>query len=117
MSPTPSSLVAVEFEFAAAVIEWRGPAPFFYADIPLDESDDVKDAAKGLEYWGQVPVVARIGDTEFTTALFPKDGRYLLPLRVDVRRTEGIELGMTVDIGMSLNRDRTRPDVTRRDPG
>jgi hypothetical protein len=34
-----------------------------------------------MEYWGQVPVVVRIGDTGFTTALFPKDGSYLLPLR------------------------------------
>jgi hypothetical protein len=107
----------VEFEFQAPVIEWRGPAPFYYADIPVEDSEDVKDAAKGLEYWGQVPVVVRIGDTEFTTALFPKDGRYLLPLRSDVRRAEGIELGMTVDVSMGLNREGTRPDVQRRNLG
>ncbi len=107
----------MEFEFSAPVIEWRGPAPFFYADIPAEDSDDVKDAAKGLEYWGQVPVVVRVGDTDFTTALFPKEGRYLLPLRDAVRRAEGIELGMTLEVGMSLNRDRTRPDATRRNLG
>jgi hypothetical protein len=107
----------VEFEFAAPVIEWRGPAPFYYADIPVEDSDDVKEAAKGLEYWGQVPVVVRVGDTDFTTALFPKDGRYLLPLRTDVRRAEGIELGMVIEVGMSLNRDGTRPGVTRRNLG
>jgi hypothetical protein len=89
----------VEFEFQAPVIEWRGPAPFYYAAIPVTDSDDVKDAAKGLEYWGQVPVVAHIGDTDFTTALFPK-----LPLKDAVRRAEGIELGMTVEVGMDLNR-------------
>ena len=94
----------MEFEFAATVVEWRGPAPFLYADIPLDDSADVKDAAKGLEYWGQVPVLARIGDTEFTTALFPKDGRYLLPLKDAVRRAEGIELGMVLEVGMDLRR-------------
>jgi len=107
----------VEFEFPATVIEWRGPAPYYYADIPVEDSEDVKDAAKGLEYWGQVPVVVRIGDTDFTTALFPKDGRYLLPLRDAVRRAEGIELGMTLDVGMDLNRDGKRPDVTRRNLG
>src|SRR5436190_22993747 len=88
-----TSLAPVEFEFPASVIEWRGPAPFYYADIPAEDSEDIKDAAKGLEYWGQVPVVVRIGDTDFTTALFPKDGRYLLPLRDAVRRAEGIDLG------------------------
>ena len=98
----------MEFEFSAIVIEWRGPAPFYYADIPLEDSEDVKEAAKGLEYWGQVPVVARIGDTDFTTALFPKDGRYLLPLKDAVRRAEGIELGMTLDVAMGLRRSAPR---------
>jgi len=61
--------------------------------------------------------VVRIGDTDFTTALFPKDGRYLLPLRVDVRRAEGIELGMVLDVAMGLNRDGQRPDAPRRNLG
>lgn len=32
MSPTGSRLSVVEFQFSAAVIEWRGPAPFYYGD-------------------------------------------------------------------------------------
>ncbi len=109
----------MEFQFSAPVIEWRGPAPLYYADIAVEDSEDVKDvkdAAKGMEYWGQVPVVVRIGDTDFTTALFPKDRRYLVSLRNNVRRAEG-ELGMTLEVGMSRNRDGTRPDVTRRNSG
>src|SRR5579859_7951597 len=38
------------------------------------ESEDLKEEARGLIYWGQVPVHVTIGDTEFTTALFPRDG-------------------------------------------
>lgn len=108
MSPAGSTLTLVEFEFSATVIEWRGPAPYYYADIPVEESQDVKESAKGLEYWGQVPVAARVGDTDFTTALFPKDGRYLLPLKDAVRRAEGIELGMTLEVGMDLRRTAPR---------
>jgi hypothetical protein len=37
-----------------------------------------------------VPVHVTIGDTEFTTALFPKDGRYLVPVKVAVQRAEAI---------------------------
>lgn len=84
------------------VIEWRGPAPFYFLDIPTEESAEIKDLARGLEYWGQVAVVARIGATEFTTALFPKDGRYLLPLRAAVRRAEGIDVGEVVAAGLRL---------------
>jgi hypothetical protein len=69
----------MKFEFEGPVIEWRGPAPFYFVAIPEEESADVKFAATGIEYWGQVPVTARIKDIEFSTALFPKDGRYLFP--------------------------------------
>ncbi|MGN6250788.1 MAG: DUF1905 domain-containing protein [Marmoricola sp.] len=93
------------FVFEGPVIEWRGPAPFFFVAIPGEESEDVKVAAKGLEYWGQVPVVARIGDVTFATALFPKDGRYLLPLRVAIRRQAGSDLDDVVGVEMRVGRD------------
>ena len=50
--------------------------------------------------WGAVPVEARIGGTAFRTSLFPKDGRYLLPLRDTVRRAEGI--GVTDEVSVEL---------------
>lgn len=96
---------AMDFEFEGPVIEWRGPAPYYFVAIPVDESDDIKFAAKGLEYWGQVPVVVRIDDTEFRTALFPKDGRYLIPLKDAVRKTAGIELDMVLEVGLSVGRE------------
>ncbi len=80
----------MDLEFDGPVGEWRGPAPFYFVAIPEEESTDIKFAAKGVEYWGQVPVVmVRVGDTEFTTALFPKDGRYLLPLKDVIRKSAG----------------------------
>ena len=54
-----------------------------------EESEDLKEAARGLIYWGQVPVHVTIGGTKFTTALFPRDGRYLVPVKVAVRRAGG----------------------------
>jgi hypothetical protein len=43
-----------------------------------EESEDLKEAARGLIYWGRVPVHVTLGGTEFTTVLFPRDGRYLV---------------------------------------
>jgi hypothetical protein len=94
----------MDFEFEGSVIEWRGPAPFYFVDIPEEESADIKFAAKGMEYWGQVPVMVRIGDTEFTTALFPKDGRYLLPVKDRVRQAVGIEVDQVVPVALSVGR-------------
>lgn len=95
----------MEWTFDAEIVEWRGPAPFVFARMPEELSDDVREAALGLAYWGQVPVTARIGGTAFDTALFPKDGVFLLPLRIAVRRAEGTEVGDVVVVRLSL---RTR---------
>ena len=93
-----------DFRFEGPVVEWRGPAPFYFVAIPAEESADIKFAAKGLEYWGQVPVVVRIGGIEFTTALFPRDGSYFLPLRDAVRSSAGIELDQVVAVWLSVGR-------------
>ena len=38
----------------------------------------------------------------FTTALFPKDGTYLLPLKVAVRRKINVTAGDTVAVAMTV---------------
>jgi hypothetical protein len=98
-------MLTMDFEFEGEVVEWRGPAPYYFVAIPADESEDIKVAAQGLEYWGQVPVVARIEDTEFSTALFPKDGRYLLPLKDAVRRAAGVALDDVLNVAMRVGRE------------
>lgn len=94
----------MEFTFDGPLVEWRGPAPYYFIEIPVDESNDIKELAKGIEYWGQVPVIVQIDDHEFTTALFPKDGRYLLPVKDAVRRRTGVELGQTVAVALEVGR-------------
>jgi hypothetical protein len=97
-------MASMDFEFEGPVVEWRGPAPFYFVAIPEEDSEDIKLAAKGVEYWGQVPVVARIGDLDFTTALFPRDGRYLLPLKDMVRTSVGIEVEQVVAVALRVGR-------------
>ena len=95
----------MELSFDAEVIEWRGPAPFFYAAVPEDEAEEIADLARELTYgWGCIPALVRIGKTSWETSLFPKDGGYLVPLKVAVRRAEGVDLGDTVRVGLSLGR-------------
>ena len=82
--------------FDGEIIEWRGPAPYFFVVMSESDSAELKEEARSLIYWGQVPVHVVIGDTEFSTALFPKDGRYLVPLKDAVRKAEGISDGDVV---------------------
>ena len=94
----------MELAFDGQVIEWRGPAPYYFVRVPAEDSDDIKVAAKGVEYWGQVPVVVRIDGVEFTTALFPKDGRYLVPLKDAVRKKVRLEVDQVVTVGLRVGR-------------
>ena len=89
----------LRLKFRAVVIEWRGPAPFFFAPLPDEEAAEIRRAAKALTYgWGVIPVEARVGDVRFTTSLFPRDETYLLPIKVDVRRRAGITMDDEIEV-------------------
>lgn len=93
----------MEFTFAGQVIEWRGPAPYYYLPVPDEESADIREVASMATYgWGVIPVLAQIGDIEFETSLFPKDGGYLLPLKDAVRRPQGIAVGDQITVDMAI---------------
>ncbi|MCW2866392.1 MAG: hypothetical protein JWR20_580 [Marmoricola sp.] len=94
----------MDHEFEGPVVEWRGPAPFYFVRIPEEDSEDIKLAARGIEYWGQVPVVVRINGHDFTTALFPRDGVYLLPLKVAARAAAGLGTEGTVRVALDVGR-------------
>jgi hypothetical protein len=95
----------MQMEFTATVIEWRGPAPYLFLPVPPDESELIRESARELTYgWGVIPVAATIGATPFTTSLFPREGRYLLPVKVAVQRAEGVGLGDEVEVRMRLGR-------------
>lgn len=95
----------MQLAFTAVAIEWRGPAPFVFVPVPADESELIRESASELTYgWGVIPVSATIGGTAFTTSLFPRDGGYLLPLKVAVQRAEGLGVGDEVAVRMRLGR-------------
>ena len=104
MCPILGAVELMGFAFEGSVVEWRGPAPFYFVAIPEEDSADIKFAAKGVEYWGQVPVMVRIKGVEFSTTLFPKDGRYLLPLKEVVRQSARIAVDQIVAVELSVGR-------------
>lgn len=97
----------MQLTFTGRVIEWRGPAPFYYLPVPAEEAADIHEIANLATYgWGVIPVAVRLGDVDFETSLFPKDGGYLLPLKAAVRAPQRITTGdeVTVELTISLRR-------------
>jgi hypothetical protein len=96
-----------DFAFVGEVIEWRGPAPFFFIAVPAERVGEVRYAARLASYgWGVVPVKAVAGGVSFTTSLFPKDEEYLLPLKAVVRRAGKIGLGDMISVEIRVEERR-----------
>jgi hypothetical protein len=94
----------MQVEFSGEVWSWRGPAPYHFVSVPEDECSVIESTAAMVSYgWGMIPVAVRIGDTDWTTSLWPKDGRYIVPLKDKVRHAEGIELGDTVTVRLTVD--------------
>src|SRR6478735_7026152 len=93
----------MDLAFTNLVIEWRGPSPYYFLPVPDEESADIREVAAMATYgWGVIPVVARIGDVDFETSLFPKDGGYLLPLKDAVRKPNQLATGDDVTVEMTV---------------
>lgn len=98
----PRELIA-DLSFEAEVIEWRGPAPFIFVAIPPGHSGEIRHAARVASYgWGCVPVAADVGGVAFETSLFPRNGDYLLPLKVAVRKQLDVAPGERVAVAMRI---------------
>ena len=95
----------MDWEFEAEVFQWRGPAPYFFVATPAHVDDFLHAHLGELTYgWGGIPAQVRIGDTEVTTSLMPKDGVYLVPLKVALRRAVGIDDGDDVRLRLQVGR-------------
>ncbi len=94
----------MEFEFSGEVIYWRGPAPFVFVPVPMDIGEEIKGWSSLLTYgWGVIPCEVVLGSTTFATALFPKNGSYLVPLKAAVQRAESVEVGQNRSLVLKLS--------------
>jgi Domain of unknown function (DUF1905) len=96
--------MAMNLLFSGEIWYWRGPAPHHFVTVPEAECRELAESASLVSYgWGMIPVAVRIGGTDWTTSLWPKDGRYIVPLKAVVRKVEGLELGDTVTIRLTVD--------------
>ena len=90
-------------KFTGEIIYWRGPAPFFFLPTPPKQYKEIKAVSNRLTYgWGCIQVTARIGDTEWTTELIPKDGAYMVPIKKVIREKLGLDDGVKTSITLEF---------------
>jgi hypothetical protein len=93
----------MNLNFNGKIIYWRGPSPYYFVPVPEEESEAIHAVSSIVTYgWGAIPVQARVGETVWKTSLFPKDGRYLVPLKDAVRRAEALEEGDEITVRLEI---------------
>jgi len=85
--------------FSGTVFQWRGPAPFCWLALPIQLRLRRAEAAGASYGWGAIPVLGCIGATQWETSLLPKNGGYVLPVKIAVRTREQVDVGDSVSIG------------------
>ena len=57
--------------------------------------------------FGSIPVVVTVGKTSWKTSIFPykKSGTYLLPIKANVRKKEGINYGKIINFTVEVRTD------------
>lgn len=93
----------MNIEFNGKIWYWRGPAPWYFVTVPVEQSRDLKEISGFVTYgWGMIPVHVRIGETEWETSLFPKDSCYIVPIKANVRKAERLEEGDQVTVRLEV---------------
>jgi hypothetical protein len=90
---------ALSRTFCGELWYWRGPSPYHFITVPPDAATAIKAVAAEVTYgWGMIPARVRIGGSTWETALWPKDGGYIVPVKDVFRAAEGLTLGDTVEV-------------------
>jgi len=93
----------MQWLFPGELWYWRGPSPYHFIRVPEDVSAEIHAVSTVVSYgWGVIPVKVRIGESDWPTSLFPKDGGYLVPIKDAVRNAEGLALGDPVMVEMAI---------------
>lgn len=95
----------VRFEITGEIIEWRGPAPFYFVATPPEVTDEIEIYKRELSYgWGVIPATVTLGTTTVTTSLIPRNGSFLVPIKDALRKPNGVQCGDDVSLLVELGR-------------
>jgi len=91
----------IKYQFNARLWAYGGPSSWYFISLPDDLSKEIRENLKSAEEgWGRLKATAKIGSTEWKTAIWfaTKRKTYLLPLKAEIRKKEQVEVGEEIKI-------------------
>ena len=79
-------------------------APWHFITVPADIAGQIRFMTGRTRGFGSIRVEARIGESRWSTSLFPDKatGSYFLPVKADVRRAAAIAAGDRVSVELTI---------------
>ncbi len=94
----------MRLQISGEIWYWRGPAPFHFVSVPPVESELIHEVASVVTYgWGMIPASVTIGRTTVMTALWPKDGGYIVPIKKVLQDRESVTVDDVVEIVLDID--------------
>jgi hypothetical protein len=90
------STVHSVYKLKSEVWLYPGMAGWHFISVPKKEGEEIRKLfGANRRGWGSIPVRVTVGKTSWNTSIFPdkKSGSYLLPLKAEVRKKEGVWKG------------------------
>ena len=93
----------IQYQFSAKPWQHQGPGGWYFVSLPVPLSKEIRTVFKmDEEGWGRLKAIAKIGGTEWKTAIWfdSKQNTYLLPLKADIRKKEQLLIDKSVNINL-----------------
>jgi len=91
----------VKYEFSASIWQHSSTGGWYFVSLPVEMAAEIRANLKWQEEgWGRLTAVAKIGNTEWETAIWfdTKHQTYLLPLKAEVRKMERLESDLSLHV-------------------
>jgi len=95
------SFKGITYEFTAEIWQYTITGGWYFVSLPQQLSIEIRNHFKKEEEgWGRLKTTAKIGNSEWKTAIWfdTKLNTYLLPLKAEIRKAENLGVGKKVNI-------------------
>jgi Domain of unknown function (DUF1905) len=95
---------SMNFVFSAAIWLYSGKGAWHFVTLPQDAAGEIRFFNTSAKGFMPIPVSACIGETTWTTSIFPdsKSGSYLLAIKEGVRKAEKLAAGDEVTVQLRV---------------
>lgn len=91
----------IKYDFSAKIWQHQSQGGWYFASLPVKLAKEIREVVKWQEEgWGRLKVTAKIGKSEWETAIWfdTKMNTYLLPVKAEIRKKENLETDKNTDV-------------------